>query len=201
MTKNDLIIFGLIAQAPNDTVRDSMLTNIGLVRGITTEQATAMFAEFETSNAKTLAATRRKAMIERLNQEAGDMTLKSADLSDFVARVLKCKGKVSLNADLSLEVTLPGSGSGRGGGRVANDHKQPFVDANGVRVEGPITFWLDKNVPENKQADIKGVFRPNGKRRSGATLTKALVDAGILTDSPVPEAEVSEDSAEDSSEA
>jgi hypothetical protein len=185
MSKQDAVIFGLIAQAPNATVRDSMLGNLALVRGIPQEEAAKLYEEFEAKNAEKNAKARRKAMIERLGKEAESITLHSSELADFVARVVKVKGSVTINPDLSLSVSLPKSGGGTGGGRVANDHPQPYVDSDGNRVLGPITFWLNNAFGEAEQKKIEGVFRPNGKRRSGSALAKALVEAGVLTPCPV----------------
>jgi len=187
VAKEDKVIFGLVAQSTNDAMRTAMLTNIAELRVVSLESIQAKFKAFDEENVAATAKARRKAALERLNGEAGSMTLQSDNLGDFIARVVKAKGSVTLNPDLSLSVDLPkASGGGTGGGRVSNDHPQPYVDCEGTRVLGPITFWLDANVTEDDQEDIEGAFRPNGKRRSGDTLAKALVKAGILTDSPVP---------------
>jgi len=185
MSKQNNAIFGLIAQTDDTVMQKAMLGNVASIRSVTPEEVEKLFEEFVQANAEKTAKAKRKVALERLGKEAEGINLKSEGLSDFIARVVKAKGSVTLNPDLSLSVSLPKTGS-RGGGRVANDHPQPFVDIDGNRVFGPLTFWLDSAYSEAEQKEIEGVFRPNGKRRTGKSLSEALVKAGVLTSSPVP---------------
>lgn len=174
-------MFALIASSSDVALRSQMLGGLAALRGVSLADITAEFNDWNGKNAEKVAKAARKALLERLNNEAKSMTLSDANLGTFVSEVIAAKGTVTLNADLTLNVGLPGRGGNGGGGRVADDYEQPFVSAaTGKRVLGPITKWLDANYSEQEQKRIGGVFRPNGKRHSGAKLATALVKAGIL---------------------
>lgn len=183
MAKNEL--FDLIAAQDTPEARTTAIANLASLRKVSVEALTAEFDAYAAKNAANLEKARRKAAIEALNSEAGSMTLDSENLADFVGRVVAEKGSVTLNPDLTLSVSLPTARRGGGGGKPKADQPRPYVDAEGNRILGAVTDWLDANYTEEEQQEA-GLFRPNGKRRAGQNLVEYAVRAGFLVRSPIP---------------
>lgn len=192
-------IFAIIDQA-EDTLRERMLGDLAAVRKVPVSALEEDFKTFRAKNADKLARNKKKAerkaleaRLKALSEQIKGLSLtgrlivgeiqpdRSGSLASFVARIVADKGVVTINPDLSLSVSLPQlRKSGTGGGKPAANAVRPWTDQAGRRIVGPLTTWLDSNFSKEEQAEL-GVFRPNGKRRSGADLAKYLVRAGVLT--------------------
>lgn len=197
-------VFTAIAQVSDESLRGRFLADIAGSRHVPVETLTSEFEGWQKTNADALEKEQAKiekaaraARLETLSKEAQGISLDSETISDFLARVVAEGGQTVVNPDLTLSVTLPAvRKGGTGGGRVKATHIQPFVDSDGDRVIGPITFWVKENLTE-LEAKEANCYRPNGKIRSGETLTKALVKAGIFTPEPLTADETAANSTKD----
>lgn len=191
---NNDAMFAVIAQATDETLREQMLGNLATVRRVDVSVISAEFDTFVENNKAKVEAERKATAIAVLTKEAEDMDLESDSLADFVERVQAEGGHVFLTVEegeVGIEVSLkaPKSGGSRGGGKPPAWKPSDYRDSAGDRIVGPLTTWVNDNLTEAER-QAAGVYRPNGKLRTGKALGVALAKAGVATKDPATAEEI-----------